>query len=216
MVKVMAFVDGFNLYHALEKFERGKDEADKLRFQKYKWLCVKSLIKIFIRSNEEELIRVRYFTTWPTWDEAKRLRHLTYVNALKQTGVEVILGEFKPKTVECRAFCYKEFALYQEKQTDVNIAIKMIASASVYDKLILLTADSDQVPALKLIKQVHPDKTLAVLPPIARGSKELSAVTDQSFAMTEDHLRACQLPNPFPIVKDGKETGRLNKPVNWP
>jgi uncharacterized LabA/DUF88 family protein len=215
MPKVMVFVDGFNLYHALEKFDRGVDEADKLRFKKYKWLCVTSLVKIFLRP-DEELVKIRYFTTWPTWNEAKRLRHLTYVNALRQTGVEVILGEFKSKTVECRAQCYKEFPLFEEKQTDVNIAIKMIGSASIYDKLILITADSDQVPALKLIKQVHPTKRLAVLPPIGRGSKELSAACDETFTMTEQHLSLCQLPNPLPIFKNGQKTGDLVKPIGWP
>jgi uncharacterized LabA/DUF88 family protein len=216
MVRVMAFIDGFNLYHALEKYTRGVDEADKLRFQKYKWLCLTSLIKVFIREKEEELSSVRYFTTWPTWNEDKRLRHLTYVNAQIQRGVVVVFGDFKRKTIECRADCYKEFSIYEEKQTDVNLATKMISLAGMYDKLILVTADSDQLPALKLIKQVHPEKQLAVLPPIGRNSKELSSVCSQTFTMTEAHLLACQLPNPVPIMKNGVETGKLEKPPSWP
>lgn len=38
-VRVYGFVDGFNLYHALEKFEPAVPVSDPNRYQKYKWLC---------------------------------------------------------------------------------------------------------------------------------------------------------------------------------
>ena len=41
-MRVIAFIDGFNLYHALEEFKHGVDEADKGRYRKYKWLCLTS------------------------------------------------------------------------------------------------------------------------------------------------------------------------------
>jgi uncharacterized LabA/DUF88 family protein len=216
MVRVMAFIDGFNLYHALEYFERGTDAADKLRYKKYKWLCLTSLAKKFLVPDKEELVGVNFFTTFPTWNEAKRLRHLTYVNVQKTLGVNVILGEFKNKTIECRAACYKEFDINEEKQTDVNIATAMIDMADQYDKLILVTADSDQVPAVKLIKKLYPKKRTAVLAPIGRKSKELSGVCHETFKMLEQHLIDCQLPNPFPVIKDGKEHCAFHKPPNWP
>jgi uncharacterized LabA/DUF88 family protein len=216
MTRVMAFIDGFNLYHALERFERGKDEADKARYRKYKWLCLTCLVKKFIDTKKEELVSVQYFTTFPTWDEAKRLRHLTYVNVQSHMGVTVTFGEFKKKTVECRAACYKDFEMNEEKQTDVNIATAMIGMADQYDKLILITADSDQVPAIKLIKKLHPKKRLAVLAPIGRKSKELSGVCHQTFKMLEQHLIDCQLPNPMPVMKDGKQHCVFAKPPNWP
>jgi uncharacterized LabA/DUF88 family protein len=214
--RVLAFIDGFNLYHALDTFTRGATQLDKTRFRKYKWLCLTSLIKKFVAPKTEALIGVEYFTTYPNWDEAKRLRHLTYVSAQQRLGVHVTLGEFKKRTIECRATCSQEFLMNEEKQTDVNIAIAMIDLAQQYDKLILVTADSDQAPALKLLKKMYPEKRLAVLPPIGRKAKELSRESHQTFKMTEQHLIDCQLPNPFPLIRDGKQYGLLEKPAIWP
>jgi uncharacterized LabA/DUF88 family protein len=213
--RVLAFIDGFNLYHALDKFSSGATDAEKLRFRKYKWLCLTSLVKRFIAPNTEKLVGVEYFTTFPTWNEAKRLRHQTYVSAQKKMGVHINFGDFKKKMVECRAYCYKEFESYEEKQTDVNIAVAMMEMANRYDKLILVTADSDQAPALRLVKKIHPQKTLAVLPPIGRQANELSRECAETFKMTEQHLIECQLPNPFVLTHNGKQYGTLDKPFTW-
>ena len=51
--RVFAFIDGFNLYHAIERFDRGGTEADKQRYQGYKWLNLSSLLTQFVRDNEE-------------------------------------------------------------------------------------------------------------------------------------------------------------------
>ena len=117
--------------------------------------------------------------------------------------------------MNCRAKCKQSFAVNEEKQTDINIAVAMVEFADKYDKLILMTADSDQVPALKLVKKLHPAKTLAILPPIGRVAKELSQVCDEHFTMTEQHLIDCQLPNPIPIIKDGVQRSVLRKPASW-
>jgi uncharacterized LabA/DUF88 family protein len=214
-VKVYGFIDGFNLYHALDKFAHGIDDNDRARYRKYKWVCLKTLISKFIQPVSDELVGIEYFTTYPTWDDAKKFRHKVFVSAQIMNGVHVTFGEFRPKTVSCWADCKKEFTVNEEKQTDVNIAISMIDLADKYDKLILLTADSDQVPSVKLLKKLHPDKTIAVLPPIGRGAKELSRVCDQTFKMTEEHLKNSQLPNPIPILKSGKQTALLVKPPTW-
>ena len=70
--RVIALIDGFNLYHSLERFDGGKDDADRARYQKYKWLCLTSLVKRFVGPKTEELVSVEYFTTLPTWDNAKK------------------------------------------------------------------------------------------------------------------------------------------------
>jgi uncharacterized LabA/DUF88 family protein len=163
----------------------------------------------------EELVGIHYFTAYPTWDEPKRLRHQTYIKAISSRGVEYTLGEFKPKWVDCRATCKQPFDMKEEKQTDVNIAVKMIEIANEYDTLILVTADSDQVPAVRLIRKLYPEKRIFVLPPIGRNSKELvRASGGNRLIMTEDHLRKALLPNPVNVVKDGKTT-QIWKPATW-
>jgi hypothetical protein len=81
----MAFIDGFSLYHSLMKFEHGAQ--DEMRYQKYKWLCLTSLIKVFVAPKTKELVGVRLFTAYPHWNPQKRLRHNEFVGAQEQRGV---------------------------------------------------------------------------------------------------------------------------------
>jgi uncharacterized LabA/DUF88 family protein len=213
--RVYGFVDGFNLYHALEDFRHARTDEDRRKYQKYKWLCLSSLLKRYIEPQTDELVGVEYFTTYPTWDTDKKLRHSIYVSALISQGVHVTFGEFKLKTIGCRATCKQEFQVHEEKQTDVNISTALIALADSYDKAILLTEDSDQVPAVRLLKKLHPEKRVLTFPPIGRNSKELVRVCDGRLTMSEDALIACQLPNPIPIIKGGKQSAVLVKPSTW-
>lgn len=214
-LRVFSLIDGFNLYHALERFDHGIDGADQRRYKKYKWICLRTLIQRFVLP-QEELVGVHYFTAYPNWDEAKRLRHQTYVNAIHSRGVDYTLGEFKSKLVECRATCRETFDMREEKQTDVNIAVKMLELADAYDKLILVTADSDQVPAVRLLLTLNPDKQVFILPPIGRNSKELvRAAGKHRLIMTEQDLLAAIMPNPVDIVRDGRVTAQLWKPATW-
>jgi uncharacterized LabA/DUF88 family protein len=217
LIRVYGFVDGFNLYHALERFEPAVPVPDPDRYQKYKWLCLTSLLNRFISPKSEKLVGVEYFTAYPNWDnsDAKRFRHQTYVSAQRQMGVHVTLGEFKSDMITCK-ICRHPFRRYVEKQTDINIAVSLISFADRYDKAILLTADSDQVPTINLLRGLYPEKKFAILPPIGRGAKDLIKACHEHFKMTEEHLVACQLPNPFPITKDGKTTGYLAKSPIWP
>jgi uncharacterized LabA/DUF88 family protein len=216
-LKVLSLIDGFNLYHSLDYFEHGVNSADCYRYQKYKWLCLTALVNRFVAPETEHLIGVQYFTTLPTWDEAKRLRHETYISAQKTMGVEVTKGEFKRKGVKCRAGCKQAFEINVEKQTDINIATAMIDRANEYDRLLLLTADSDQVPAIKLLRKLHPQKTVAIIIPIGRGAKELKkACGGNAYKITEIHLQDCQLPNPLPIMRNGQQVSVLIRPTSWP
>lgn len=216
--RVLAFVDGFNLYHALEEFKPARPVPDPDRYRKYKWLCLTSLVKRFLKSHTETLVGVEYFTAIPNWHntESKQRRHQLFISAQKHMGVRVTLGEFRPKEVECKAKCRYVFQTYVEKQTDTNIAVAMIDRAATYDKAILITGDSDQVPAIRLLRSLYPEKVFAVLPPIGRGAKELQGACHESFKMTEEHLAASQLPTIIDIKRPGLSSAFLVKPSSWP
>jgi hypothetical protein len=63
---------------------------------------------------------------------------------------------------------------------------------------------------------MHPEKRVAVIVPIGRKAKELKqACAGNAFKITEEHLSQCQLPNPIPIMRDGRQTSVLVKPVIW-
>jgi uncharacterized LabA/DUF88 family protein len=130
------YIDGFNLYHAL----------DGLGDNSLKWLNLKSLCQSFLR-DDNKLERVVFFTALNTWDKSKRERHVDYINALETVGVEVIKGTFdKPKR-----FCnHRELWCrnYGEKKTDVGIAVNLLGDGyeNKYDVAFLMSADSDHVP----------------------------------------------------------------------
>jgi uncharacterized LabA/DUF88 family protein len=216
-VRVYAFIDGFNLYHALNKLDSATNYPDEIKYQKYKWLCLSSLIGQFVLPDSEILTGVEYFTAYPNWagSKDKELRHRTYVNALRTRGVAVTTGEFKPKDTECRE-CKAVFKAPVEKETDINIALALIQRAPRYDKAILLTADSDQVPVIRMLKELHPEKTFVSLAPIGRSSRDLRKACGQRFIMTEQHLIDSQLPNPLPVVISGRKTETyFVKPNTW-
>ena len=56
-------------------------------------------------------------------------RHLRYLDALQATGVEAILGHFKRRQVRC-PYCGRVRDRWQEKQTDVGIAVRLMKLAA--------------------------------------------------------------------------------------
>lgn len=157
MVKVCFFIDGFNLYHALK---------ENRQFRFYKWLDLRQLAQTFIKKTEQ-LIDVFYFTAYTTWNPGKVERHTVYVKALEARGVKVVLGAFREKEVHC-PFCHKVSLRPVEKETDVNIAIKLFQEAILgnYDKAFIISGDSDLLPAIRAVKQIFPTKQIGVVIPI--------------------------------------------------
>jgi uncharacterized LabA/DUF88 family protein len=212
-LRVLCVVDGFNLYHSLDWFEGGITKADCERYRKYRWLSLHSLAKCYIRPKSEELIGVRYFTTYAHWDEGKVFRHKIYVRAQEVEGTTVKFGLFKNKQVECKAECGRFFSTWEEKRTDVNIARCIIEAAYLdeFDRLILISGDSDQIPALEFIKENMPKKHLTVVIPIGRSAEELKLTAHTTQKMTEDHLKRSQLPEKLKV-----QSGEwVQKPQSW-
>ena len=143
------YFDGFNLYHAL----------DALRQEHLKWLSLRALGNLLIPSRDEELSSVVYFTAYLTHKPDKLVRHRAYIAALEATGVECVLGRFKYSDVRCRT-CGSQWRSYEEKETDVNIGIRIVRDAfhNVFDVYYLVSADTDLAPAIRMLKQEFPRK----------------------------------------------------------
>jgi uncharacterized LabA/DUF88 family protein len=196
VIRVHCFVDGFNLYHALQWFEDGIDHADKRRYRQYKWTSLTALANCYISPKSQQLTGVSLFTTYTTWDPGKMLRHRQFVMAQESEGVEVIFGKFKEKLVDCKSTCKGRFSLWQEKQTDVNIAVHMVelARQNAYDKALIISGDSDLIPAINLIHKIYSEKQVAVVVPIGRKGEDIeNACKKQKFTMTEDHLKRSKM-----------------------
>lgn len=198
--RVYAFIDGFNLYHSI---------ADLPINNHLKWLDLHKLISNTLNSTEE-LQRVFYFTAFTIWDGNKKARHKIYIKALEKTGVETIYGRFS-KTSK-RTLKGEEVKVQEEKETDVNIAIQMIKYAfrDEYDRAFLLTADSDQVPTIKMIRSDF-KKEVKLLIPFNRKADELKSNSDFHQSISIDLMEKSQLPSRI-LLADKKE---LRRPDNW-
>lgn len=208
MSKVVFIVDGLNLYHALDYFETGPDHD---RFKKYKWLNLKKLALLFA-DKKDTVEDILYFTTLVTWDPGKIARHRLFIRAQENEGISVVYGEFKRKEKHCTA-CGKYFLTFEEKQTDVNIALKLFQYAieGRYDKAVIISGDTDLIPAIKAVHSTFPGKQIGVVIPIGRASEDMKKQADFHHKMREHHLASSRLPDPFRL-KDGSE---IHCPTNW-
>jgi uncharacterized LabA/DUF88 family protein len=186
-VLTACYIDGFNLYHAV----------DALAEPYLKWADLSKLARSYLREGDQ-LVRTAFFTAFNTWDAPKRKRHVAYVNAVQAYGAEPILSRFDKVQKHCHRtdqFC----PIREEKQTDVAIGIEMLRDC--YDRgierIVLITADSDQVPAVKAIKQRFPEIIVFLVAPPKRlgNAQELGRSCDGVTEITRQRLIDCQLPH---------------------
>ena len=125
-------------------------------------------------------------------------RQMRYLEALRATGAETRLGQFKRRERTC-ALCGRRFATFEEKETDVAIgtALTRLVCDDACDTVVLVTGDTDLVPAVTTGRDRDPGKTLAVLFPYRRASAELKRVVDASFTIKATTYARHQLPKGF-------------------
>lgn len=200
MKRVIAYVDGFNLYHSLE---RSKIES-------VKWLNIWKLIQSKLLA-KDELREVLYFTALATWDNEKVQKHKNYIGALNSTGVKDIRGVFRRKSPKCR-ICRKTYNTFEEKRTDVNIAMHMLKDA--YDgnmnKIVVVSGDSDLVPPIEMIRGKFPSIKIEVHVPFGGKAKELMKVAHTSLQYNSADLKASIFDEA--ISFNGTV---FKKPINW-
>jgi uncharacterized LabA/DUF88 family protein len=152
--RVIVYVDGFNLYYGLKT----------PRWKRYYWLNIVKLFELFMRPNQE-LVAVKYFSARPA-DAGKSKRQDAFFQANRENPKFcLILGKYLKKEVECFK-CHNIIHTYEEKETDVRIATQIVADA--YQKnceiAIVVSADSDMIPAIELAKEAK-QKVFIYFPP---------------------------------------------------
>jgi len=202
-LRVIAYIDGFNLYNGL------KDGFGR----KFMWLDLEALCSMLLRP-DQELVAVRYFTAALRDQPPALRRQQKFWNALKAScpRLTIELGRFQEKPVTCRS-CRKGWISYEEKETDVGIAVALVedAASAVFDTALIVSADSDLCPAVRAAKRLNHDaKVVAAFPP-KRRSDELRKAVDGSFTIARRKLEQCLLPDPV-VAADGK---RYPRPHTW-
>ncbi|MBU1124920.1 MAG: NYN domain-containing protein, partial [Candidatus Omnitrophica bacterium] len=118
---------------------------------------------------------------------------------------------FRRVDKKCRA-CFKTYTTYEEKQTDVNIAIQLFETAvkDFWDTGIVISGDSDLIPAIRAVKSTFLSKRIGIVIPIGRRAEELKQSADYHMKLKERHLRSSQFDDT--LLVDGVE---IRRPIGW-
>jgi uncharacterized LabA/DUF88 family protein len=197
------YIDGFNLYHSIQDLQQPH----------LKWFSVYDYAAFIAKKNGEDLAVVRYFSALATHRQPSSVaRHQTYLRALKSTGVEYVLGQFKGKSRKCLN-CSTTWIAHEEKETDVNIAVQIIEDAidGRMDACYIVSGDTDLAPPIRLLKRKFPQiEYICVSPPGRRHPGELLALADRTERMTATSLQRNRLP---PVISDS--TGIFSCPSEY-
>lgn len=230
--RTAVYIDGYNLYYG------------RLRGTSFKWLDLVQLFQTLLaeRDQNEYLERVNFFTahalaTFATNGTASVEAQSAYHRALKSMygdRLEITYGthSFDKSGTLLPAFVSGQpydrtnrvrVWKIEEKKTDVNLALCMYRDAcmGLYDRIILVSNDSDAEPALKAIRQDFPHIAIGVVMPIhppvqgssvhRRKSGSLANLAQWTLPyITDDQLLKAQLPVKIPTKKKP-----ILKPNHW-
>ena len=211
MIRTKFFVDGFNLYHSVLSVQEQTGEC-------FKWLNIESLCRSYMPSlgNQYSLVGITYFSAIQEYLSKeypdKIIRHKMYIRCLKATGVKVVLGRFKAKSVYCHQ-CRQYIQKHEEKETDVSIAVKILDAfiKDECDLAIIVTGDTDLTPVIQVARECYPKKEIIFLFPCNRENREMAKLAPKSFSIKSKSYRKHQFPDPF-ILPDKT---KIFKPGNW-
>lgn len=165
--RVAVYVDGFNLYHGIHD----------LKCPHLKWVNLHKLFTLLLNKQQQRLVKIMYFSAFAkhyqnTPHEAKLRRHQAYVAALESKGITCQMANFAKRDMLYFSRNYRsKWKRREEKQTDVAIGVNAVADAfnDVYDKALILSCDTDMVPALTTLKANFPNKIFVVVAPPERS-----------------------------------------------
>ncbi len=205
MQRVIAYVDGFNLYFGLRQSG----------WRKYYWLDLPMLVTKLLKP-DQKLVSTHYFTAriranGHNADDAKRQNN--YIDALvTRPNLSVQFGHYLPKTRKCKK-CGASWPDYEEKMTDVNIAAQLLSDAfdDHFDTAIIVSGDSDLTTPIQRVRQRFTAKKIIVAFPPNRHSAQLKQVAHGHLTVGEDKLKGAQLPDP--VLSVGGYP--LHRPTHW-
>ena len=209
--RVLCLIDGFNVYHSLRDCER--DTGARVR-----WLDLRSLCSSLLHALPGDCVigDVVYFSALAHHIESSRPgtieRHQQYIDVLRASGITVRLGHFKRRRVVCPV-CGAARDRYEEKETDVAIASRLLApeSRERFELALIVTGDTDLVPAIQTARSGTAGLAVAVAFPYRRVNRQLRFAADASVRLG----RASYLRNQFPAAALGSDGSLVSRPTEW-
>jgi hypothetical protein len=202
MKRVIAYIDGFNLYFGLRA--QG--------WKRFYWLNLRQVVLHLLKPSQT-LAATKYFTSIVTSPPGKNRRQAVFLEALGTLpDFNIYYGHFLADTIACKN-CGHTYTTHHEKMTDVNITTEMLsdAFADFFDVAFLLSADSDLIGPIQKVRQLFPNKRVIVVFPPARHSNAL-----KNAAHTCLHLdRATLAKSVFPDQVTKPDGFVLRRPQEW-
>ncbi|MCK4504631.1 MAG: NYN domain-containing protein [Candidatus Aegiribacteria sp.] len=214
MIKCGIFIDGFNLYHSL------RDAITKTTYSRVRWLDISSLCDHFMKEParcflSESLSRecIHFFSAKPMHaypDTRKRFD--LYMNCLRNTGIEVHLGNYRRRTAKCK-LCKGEYSYHEEKETDVAIGVGILQKAIEHDlgAVIVVSGDADLIPAYSALKEMRPETIRIVALPFKRSLNVVKKSVDHYFNIKPKIYAMHQFDDPL-VLSNGTT---VSKPPTW-
>ena len=205
MQRVIVYIDGFNLYYGLRA----------AGLQRYYWLNLRRLAENLLRPGQT-LAAARYFSARVLPDSTnpnKPARQQTYLDALETLpDLRIHYGYFLPKPRSCAA-CGAQWTTYEEKMTDVNIAVELLGDAQedAFDTAVIVSADSDLAGPVRRIRQRHPRKNVVIAFPPKRRSFRLAEEATATFPIWRKTLSDSVFPDRV-VKADGHV---ISRPTGW-
>ncbi len=200
---VIAYIDGFNFYFGLKE----------KRWKNFYWLDICKFIERNLRPYQE-LLEVNYFTAIPLdKDKADRQDKLFQANKMNKK-FKLHLGKYLKKDKRCYNCGYINHT-YEEKETDVRIATSILYDSfkNKSDIIILVSADSDLIPPIEIIKEINPKQKILIFFPPNRFSYDLKNISNASKSLNHSYsvFAECVLPEEI-TLPDGY---LLERPSSW-
>lgn len=202
--RLRVYVDGFNLYHGLHDAARCK----------LLWLDLVKLAESLRPLSTVD--HVHYFTAPVLGDPGAASRQAEYQSALlaaNEGRITIWQGRYQSKKKECRQ-CGAQWNEREEKETDVSIAVRLVADASLklMESAMVISADSDLAPAIKTARELNPSLTIFAAFPPERFSAELKTAMPSSFHINRNRVKQAQLPEQ---VVHPRTQVVLRRPSKW-
>lgn len=180
------YIDGFNLYHAIDDMQKPH----------LKWVSYWKLFEKMLDGSGESLVKVVWCTAKSKKNAAKGDRHDRMVGAQRLEGVTIKLGHFIDETRDCWE-CKTQWPHPNEKEGDINVAISVMRDGfhNEYDHAYIVTADTDQVATVRMFKEEFQDKQITMIaPPGRKRSEHLHGIVGRTLHITEDFLEHAIMP----------------------
>lgn len=202
--RIVAYIDGFNLYHSIDRY----------LWDEYKWIDYRKMVENFLWP-EDILENIFLFTADPNWKKDKTKHTLFMRIQALCNGIRIINGNYSEVTrhfsgakmpiidpkdkstihwVQVRPWDFY-FSTFEEKQTDVNIALYILEGAfrDYYDKAIIFSGDSDIAPSITMAKKHFPDKFFQAILPINGKWHVIARACDKTKPLKASVLDTCKM-----------------------